>query len=112
MKNNLINNDPLIRPRLAATKEEVVVLISRLATEYTGVAKLPETWIRDFLSGGDRESDDESSVAATTTTQGGLSQKNLIINKLIKNGRPTPELELKEKVRTVERHFKTETQIS
>ena len=27
---------------------------------------------------------------------------------LIKNGRPTPELESKEKVRTMERHFKTE----
>ena len=27
---------------------------------------------------------------------------------IIKNGRPTPELELKEKVKKVERHFKTE----
>ena len=43
--------------------------------------------------------EDESDVVAS-----------LIAEKLeiIKNGRPTPELELKEKVKKVERHFKTD----
>ena len=50
------------------------------------------------------ESDVVASLLASPFSRRAFAEKL----EIIKNGRPTPELELKEKVKKVERHFKTE----
>ena len=54
------------------------------------------------------ERDVVASLTASPFSRQPFTEKLLII----KNGRPTPELELKEKVKKVERHFKTENEMN